>query len=463
MADRELRPGDEVDLRITELDDLGAGVAEVGSGPRALRVHVAGALPGEGVAARLEHISVHSRAFVREAWAALVSVLETSADRAEPICPSHGNCGGCALMGLAYPAQLEWKRSRVERQLARWRQLSGIPVDACVGSPATLGYRNQAKYVYGRAQQSGQPVLGAFSPRSHTIVDLAGCRVVEPVLDEAAAALLAILRAKAVEPFDETRRTSALRYVVMRATGAGQVMVTMVSARTDWRQAEEVADALAAACPAVVSVVLNVNAGAGNAIFGGEERPLHGQATLEDRVGDVSVRLSSRAFFQANRGVASRIYRDLAAAAPAEVARAVDVYSGAAAIALSLSPMAREVIAIEENAAATQAAAAFIVEQGGVAGRVRVVTGDAAACLADVDAADVVVLNPPRKGCAEAVLAAVSRLRPRMIAYLSCDPETLARDLAVLVTDGARIVRITPYDMMPHTPHVETLALLALP
>jgi len=460
VAVREFRTGDEIEVTAGRLDDLGAALAEIVGGPDILRVHVAGALPGERVAARLEHVSVHTRAGAREAWATLVSVNEPSPDRVQPTCPQSGVCGGCALMSLAYPAQLAWKHGQVAQQLAKDPALASAPIDACVASPVTTGYRNQAKYVYGRTQPGARPVLGAFARRGHEVVDLAGCRVVEPVLDEARAALLGILRDKDVEPFDEIRRTSALRYVVMRANGLGKVMVTLVSARADWQQGKEVADAFAAACPAVISVVLNLNASAGNTIFGEEERLLLGQATLEDCIGEVSVRLDSRSFFQTNRGVASMIYRDLVAAVPRGVVRAVDVYSGAAPIALSLAPVAAEVLAIEENSDATRAAAAFIAEHGGVAGRVRMVTGDAARCLAEIGAADLVVVNPPRKGCAEAVLAAIVRLRPRLLAYLSCDPETLARDLAGIVAAGAHITRITPYDMMPHTPHVETLALL---
>jgi len=462
VATKDLQPGDEAEITVGTLDDLGAGVAEIRSGRDTLRLHVAGALPGERVAARIAHVSVHGHDAHREAWAELLFVLAPSADRVVPPCPSYGNCGGCALMGLAYPAQLAWKRQRLAAQLARIPELAAVPVDACVASPVTTGYRNQAKYVYGRAHDSQRLALGAFAPRSHHIVDLAGCRVVEPVLDEARRGLLEVLVARNIEPFDERRRTSALRYGVMRATEVGQVMVTLVVARPDWPEAQAVADAFAAACPAVVSVLLNVNATAGNRILGDEERPLHGPSTVEDRIGEVNVRLSSRSFFQTNRQVASRIYRDLVAAVPARVARAVDVYSGAGPIALSLAPRADEVVAIEENSAATAVAAAFIAEQDAVVGRVRVVTGDAARCLAQVAAADLVVLNPPRKGCAAPVLAAACRLRPRLLAYVSCDPETLARDLAGLAAGGARILRITPYDMMPHTPHVETLALLTL-
>ena len=292
------------------------------------------------------------------------------------------------------------------------------------------------------------------------MVDLAGCQVVEPVLDEARQALLTVLTEKAVEPFDEIRRTGLLRYAVLRATALGQVMVTLVTVRSDWGDAKAVAADLCRRCPAVTSVVLNVNESSGNALFGEQESALVGQSSVEDTIGDVCVRLSARSFFQTNRLVASQIYRDLVAAAPDGISRAVDVYAGACGIALSLAVKAGEVVAIEENPAATQAAAAFLAEPGPHEGRVRVLTGDAAACLAEVSDADFVVLNPPRKGCSPEVLAAVARLRPKALAYLSCDPRTLARDLAALAQAGAQVVKVTPFDMMPHTPHVETLVLV---
>ena len=458
MSDQQLRPGDEFEATCTALDENGAGLAQSVSGSETLRVHVAGGLPGERVRVRLAHVSVHRDGSEREAWASLAIVLAASAQRVEAPCPAHGACGGCPLMHLAYPAQLDWKRARLLEQFARHPDLATLSVDACVPSPRTLGYRNQAKYVYGRSSDSGRPVLGAFAPRSHDVVDLAGCQVVEPILDEVRQALLAILIENAVEPFDEVLRTGVLRYAVLRATALGQVMATLVTARPEWSAAEAVARALCQRCAAVTSVVLNVNQSAGNALLGEQERVLVGEASVEDTMADVRVRLSSRSFFQTNREVASQIYRKIVAVAPDGMARAVDVYAGACGIALSLAAKASDVVAIEENPAATQAAANFLAEQG--TARVRVVTGDAAHCLADIRAADFVVLNPPRKGCGADVLAAVARLRPQVLSYLSCDPRTLARDLAALVGAGAQIVKVTPFDMMPHTPHVETLALV---
>ena len=460
MADQQLRPGDAFEVACTDLDETGAGVTKAASGSEQLRIHIAGALPGERVRIRLDHVSAHLRNSEREAWARLLAVLAPSPHRVQASCPAYGTCGGCTLMELAYSAQLACKQDGVLAQLVGHSALSALTVEPCVPSPLTLGYRNQAKYVFGRAHDSGRLVLGAFASRSHDVVDLAGCQVVEPILDEARQALLSVLIENSVEPFDEILRTGVLRYAVLRATASGQVMATVVTARSEWQDAEAVALAFSQRCPAVTSVVLNVNEGAGNALFGERERVLVGQPSVEDTIGDVRVRLSSRSFFQSNRLVASQIYRDIVAAAPAASARAVDVYAGACGIALSLAAKAREVLAIEENPVATQAAAAFLAEQGADAARVRVATGDAARCLAEVSTADFVVLNPPRKGCSPDVLAAVARLRPPMLAYLSCNPRTLARDLAVLSAAGAQVVTVIPFDMLPHTPHVETLALV---
>lgn len=461
MASSALAPGDPVDLVIGGLDELGAGTGTLVQASPPLRVHVAGALPGEGVTVRLAHLSAHASGPMRDAWADLVAVTRPSRDRVDVVCPAHGACGGCALMALAYPAQLVCARQRVASELERHPSLAGLPVDETVASPSRLGYRNQAKYVYGRLASAALPALGSYAPRSHRLVDLAGCRVVAPVLDEVRAALLDLLRGRVVEPFDERLRTGVLRYVVMHASHAGRVLVTLVAARSDWAAAEEVASSLAVACPAVVGVVLNVNATAANRILGDQERLLWGAGTIDDRVGEVAVRLSSRSFFQANREVAGLIQRAIVAALPGPIGRAVDVYAGAAPFALALGPFADDVVAIEENGAACATVAAFIAEQGGTAARVRVVAADAAAGLAQVDSAEVVVLDPPRKGCAVEVLAAVARLRPALLAYVSCDPASLARDLDALVAAGGRMLRITPFDMMPHTPHVETLALLA--
>ncbi len=449
------RKGERLRARCGRLDEQGAAVVAL---PDAL-VHVPGALADEEISAEIEHVSPHRTGGRHVAWARLEEIAQASPDRVAPVCPGYGRCGGCPLQHLAYEAQLAWKRGLVEEAFAARATLARTAVDACVASPRPLGYRNQAKYVVGG--RSGRIVLGAFAPRSHEIVDLAGCRLVEPPLDDVARTLREVLDAAGVAPFDERRRTGTLRYVVLRASAAGEVLATLVTARRDLPGGEALAARLRALRPEVVGVVQNVNAAAGNFLFGSEELALDGATALADRVGSIAVTLGARAFFQINRHVAALAYeairRDVAAL-PDGCGLLVDAFAGVGGIALTVAPHAREVVAIEENDAATAGGAATAAANG--ASNVRFVTADAAAGLAALHDVDAVVLNPPRGGCAPEVLAQVARLAPRLVLYLSCNPVTLARDLDALAPAGLRATRVTPFDMLPHTAHVETLARL---
>jgi 23S rRNA (uracil1939-C5)-methyltransferase len=449
-----MRAGDTVTLTCDDLDDEGAGLAASDGA----RVHVAGALPGERVAVTVTHVSSHRP----EAWARLDSVDVASPARRTPACAAFGSCGGCVLQGLDVDAQRAWKEARVRRALAAHAALADVTVAPCVAAPRALGYRNRSKLVCAAAR--GRVVLGAYAPRSHDVVDLAGCRIAEAPLDDVAAAVRDLAEASDVAPYDERALTGDLRHVVLRVNHAGQVLVILVVARAGVPGVAALARALRTARPEIVGVVENVNRARGNVIFGADEsdkaeRALEGAATLEERVGDVRLRLSARAFFQANRDVAALAYAALAQAVdvrPGE--RVVDAYGGVGGIALTLAPRAAEVVGIEEHAAATSDATASAALNGVT--NARFVTGDVAVRLRELDGADVVVLNPPRKGCAPGALTEVARLGPRVVAYLSCDPETLARDLAALVAAGYRVRQVTPFDMMPHTPHVEALAIV---
>jgi len=451
-----MRPGELVTVTCVDIDDDGAGVTAPGAAG-APRVHVAGALPGEKVTAVVEHLSGHAP----EAWARLATIETPAAARRPPACRAFGACGGCVLQHLDYEAQLEWKRARVARALAA----VDVAVTACVASPRPLQYRNRSKLVAARV--GGKLVLDAYAPRSHDVVDLAGCRIAEPPLDDTATALAALLDEAGVAPYDEATLTGDLRHVVLRSSHDGRVLATWIVARP-LANGPALARALRAARPEVVGVVEHVNRSRGNAIFAsdaGADRALDGDATIEDlvEVGGraVRLRLSGGAFFQANRGVAALAYAAIVnalAVRPGD--RVVDAYCGVGGIALALAGSGPgEIIGIETHAGAVADAAASAALNGVT--NARFIAGDAAGALAAIDRADVVVLNPPRKGCAPEVIAEVVRLGPRAIAYLSCDPDTLARDLAWLAGRGYQAIgAVTPYDMLPHTPHVEGLAIL---
>jgi len=453
-----VQPGERITVACVDLDDEGAGITAAGAGPTP-RVHVAGALPDERVAAVVEHVSAHAP----EAWARLTTIEAPSPARRPPGCRAFGACGGCVLQHLDYDAQLAWKRARVERALAGI-DVARLAVAACVASPSPLGYRNRSKLVPARA--GGRFVLGAYAPRSHDVVDTAGCQIAEPPLDDTATALAALLDQAGVPPYDERTLTGDLRHVVLRVNHEGQVLATWIVTRS-LADGPALARAFRTARPEVVGVVEHVNRGRGNAIFapdGGGERVLDGAGAVDERVDaggrDVRLRLSSGAFFQANRGVASLAYAAIADALAVRAGeRVVDAYCGVGGIAIAVARAgAGEVIGVEAHAGAVADATASAALSG--VGKVRFVAGDVAHELRAIDRADLVVLNPPRKGCAPEVLAEVVRLAPRAIAYLSCDPDTLGRDLAWLAGRGYRIERVTPYDMLPHTPHVEALAIV---
>ena len=443
----KVRKGDHLKLVISALDEEAAGVATQDG----VRVHVAGALPDEEIDAVVAHVSPHRP----DAWAALGEVTRPSPARVAPVCPAYGACGGCTLEHMAYARQLEWKKEHVVAALER----AGVtaPVAACVASPRPLGYRNKSKLVF--AESDGRPVLGAYAPRSHRVVDLSGCRVAEPPLDDVATTLRELFAQHHVLGYDERTGEGLLRYAILRVNHLGQVLATLVTASDVFPDGEAIARALVSARPEVVGVVQNINRSRGNALYGDEERTLAGESSLPDQVGAVQLRLSSTAFFQVNREVAARIYADVTeAAALTGTERVVDAYAGVGGIALTLARGAAEVVGIEEHPRAVADAQA--AAQMNHATRVRFVIGDVEAELHKLGAADVVVLNPPRRGCAQAVLRAAASMKPRLIVYVRCAPDTLARDLALLAKDGFVTRSVVPYDMLPQTPHVESLAVV---
>jgi len=407
-------------LTCVDLDDDGAGVTSPDDRPR---VHVAGALPGERVLASIVHVSQHGP----EAWATLDAVEAPSPDRRAPACAAFGRCGGCVLQHYAYEAQLAWKRARVARALMGL----DVAIAACVASPQPLGYRNRSKLVAARI--GGKLVLGAYAPRSHDVVDTAGCRIAEPPLDDTAAALVAVLDGAGVAAYDERTRTGQLRHAMLRAAHDGRVLAALITARP-LADGAALARAFRAARPEVVGVVEHVNRGAGNAIFasggGDADTVLDGAAGIDDQL-DVGgrplrLRLSAGAFFQANRAVAGLAYAAIVRALAVRAGeRAVDAYCGAGGIALALAGDATEVVGIEAHAGAVADATASAALNGVT--NARFVVGDAARAV---------------------------------VAYLSCDPDTLGRDLAVLAAHGYHARTVTPFDMLPHTPHVEALAVL---
>jgi len=443
----------------TALDDAGCGIGPSGDGV----VHVIGLLPGERAEVAIDHHSPHKR----QAWGRVVRRLgAASPDRVEPACPAFGRCGGCTWQHVAYPAQLAAKRARIVGALADVPAVraGAVAVAAPRPSPELLGYRNKGKYVAGRDGE--RLVLGAYAPRSHTVVDTLGCRVVAPIIDEVASWIRGAAESAGLAAYDEATRSGELRYVVVREV-AGDVMVTLVVAPGVPRgKLEHVATAMSRHV-AVRGLVAIVNDRRDGAIVpsGSSAHVLLGHGHLVETLAGVPVEVGAGEFLQVNRAQAGAMYArvaELADARPGSVA--IDLFAGLGGIGLHLARAGAEVIAVEidRDAVAQLRRAA---ERAGLP--LTALAGDAGDLPAALRArlgerpAGVVIVNPPRKGLGETARALVVALAAPTVLYVSCGPEALGRDLVALATAGYAPDVIEPFDLMPGTAQIETVVRLS--
>jgi len=359
---------------------------------------------------------------------------------------------------MAYGGQLRAKHARLAAALTAYPRLGGIAVPAVIGSPRLFGYRNQAKLVVRRARRG--LLLGVYRPGTHQVVDISACPVHHPAINAVLAALRTTLERSAAPIFDERSETGWLRYVVVRSSAwkrTAQIILVVRDRR--WAGERELIRRLRR-LRGVSSVVLNLNPHPGNVILGDT---FVGGAPLLERIGGLLLASSPGAFLQANSGSARRIYECVQRwAAPAPAETAVDLYAGVGAISFHLAGRARLVWGVEESPIAARDAARNIRLNG--YHNVRFVAAGAADGLAQVAARvgtiDLLTLNPPRKGADQACRAAIVACAPRRVVYVSCDPLTLARDLDWFSAHGYEVAAVQPYDLLPQTEHVETVALL---
>ncbi len=432
-------------------DGHGIATSEETSG----EIWVPDLLPGECALVEIVHQSPH-KARAR-AWAQIQErVGPLSPSRVTAMCPAHGTCGGCAWQHLDQDGQLEQKRLHVERALRD--ALDAPPTVPLPIAGSATGYRNKGKYVV--ARDGDAVVLGAYKPRTHDVVSTLGCRVVQPIIDQVAAHIADRATALRIPVYSEgAGKSIGLRYVIIRSNKQRQALVLLVcTSDTASQDLHDLAHELAAV-EAVEGVLRCNNDLRSGGLLSNDITRLCGNASISENAAGISIPLGPAAFWQLNRNQAERAYADLAAAiTPA--ARVVELYCGVGAISFALAATGAHVLGIERDSAsvdiATKAAKA-----AGLAERLQFLCADAtnldASLLADADA---IIVDPPRKGLGERGTAQLIAAWPSAIAYLSCNPESLARDLAALVAAGYSIESIQLYDFMPGTSQVESLVLL---
>lgn len=347
--------------------------------------------------------------------------------------------------------------------LARYPSLAGAAVEDVVGSRDLFGYRNVVKLAV-RGRADGSLRAGVYAPGSHRLVDAERCAAQHPALGEVVAAALEAAAGLGIEPYDERSGTGELRYVVARyGAWRRRVQLVLVTASADTTRLRDLTRRLARRCRALGGVLHNHNPERGNVILGRRWATLRPPAELVERLGGLELRVSPASFLQPNLWTARRIYESaLELAAPTAADSVIDLFCGIGPLSLYLAGRARQVTGIEEAPSAVRDARANqrlnrLFNVRFEAGRIEEVLPALRARRARVD---LVTLNPTRNGASARVLAEIAALGPRRVVYVSCNPDTLARDLDGLARSGYRTCLARPFDMLPQTEHVEVVALL---
>jgi len=445
-----LKLGQSLELAIDGTGHDGQGVGRWND----LVVFVPGALPGERVQARLR------RQAKRHLEADLTAVLTASPHRRRPPCILADRCGGCSLQHCDDGAQAQLKQQLVSEALRRLGGLSLAP-EPIWAAQAPLGYRNRALIPLERGGE-GQIRAGYYRRGSHRIVNMNRCPVLDPRIDQLVEPLKRDL-AQTDWPVDvNLTDRGGLRHLALRVGHhSGEVLITLVSSHAELPGLEQLAEAWMERWPAVVGVGLNLQPRATNVVLGPDTRVVRGRPWLLERFAGLALHIAADTFFQVNTPQAERLVPLLVQFFAADRGpRLVDAYCGIGTFALPLAAAGATVVGLELHHQAVEQARANAQRNG--LQRVTLLEGDVSALLRDqLNGTDGLVVDPPRKGLSEGTLEAICATPPPRLAYISCNPATLARDLGHLAaTADYRVTRLQPVDFFPQTSHVECVALL---
>ena len=441
-------------IEVENVTAKGFGIAKV----RDFVLFTEGGLPGDKLSVRVLKVKPSY------GYGKILRILRPSPHRIESPCPVSDSCGGCQWQHADYQAQLGYKKAIVTDALTRIGGRSAPPVEDVIGMGTPQPYRNKAVFPIVPAGEGGF-AIGMYAPRSHRIIPVDMCAIQHPVHVPVLEVIREYMRCHKVKAYDETTHSGVMRYVIIRtAQATGEVMVVLV-VNSNGLPKE---NALAAELTDIgaTTVLINRHRDKGNVVMGGHFRTLTGEGFIRERIGEIWYQLSAPSFFQINPVQTAVLYGiavDMAGLTGSEVV--LDAHVGVGGVALQAAGKAREVIGVDivpEAIADAETNAAL----NGI-DNARFICGAAEDVIPELLAGggtvpDVVVLDPPRKGCDKALLDALIAAGVKTIVYISCDPATQARDVKRLVEGGYVLSRVQPVDMFPMTGKVETIALLSL-
>ena len=450
----EFRKNDLVTLEIEDCGIDGEGIGKADG----FTVFVKDAVIGDTVTAKI------IKAKKNYGYGRLMEVLKPSPYRVEPKCEFARQCGGCQLQALSYDQQLVFKTNKVKGHLERIGGFTDIPMEPIIGMDELFHYRNKAQFPVGRNKE-GKIVTGFYAGRTHNIIENRDCALGVAENKEVLDRVIAHMEKYGIEPYNEATGKGLVRHVLIRyGYFTKEVMVCLILNGNKIPKEEQLVKSLCE-IPGMTSITINVNKKHSNVILGEEIRLLWGQEYITDRIGDISYQISPLSFYQVNPMQTQKLYAKALEYADLHGQETVwDLYCGIGTISLFLAQKAKFVRGVEIVPAAIENAKENAKLNG--LENTEFFVGKAEEVLPreykkNGVYADVIVVDPPRKGCDETLLETMIEMNPDRIVYVSCDSATLARDLKYLCERGYELRKVCPVDQFGMTVHVETVVLLS--
>lgn len=449
----EYRKNDLVTIEISDIGVDGEGIGKADG----FTVFVKDAVIGDTVTAKI------MKAKKNFGYGRLMEIVKPSPYRVQPECAIARQCGGCQLQALSYEKQLEFKEKKVRGHLERIAGFTEIPMEPIIGMEQPYHYRNKAQFPVGR-NKDGKIVTGFYAGRTHSIIENRDCALGLPVNKEVLDRVISYMEENNVEPYDETTGKGLVRHILVRVGFfTGEVMVCLIINGTELPAEEKLVEALRE-IKGMTSISLNVNKERSNVILGKRLINLWGQKYITDKIGEVSYQISPLSFYQVNPYQTEKLYgKALEYAGLTGNETVWDLYCGIGTISLFLAQQAKFVRGVEIVPQAIENARENAKLNG--INNVEFFVGKAEEVLPEEYEkhgvyADVIVVDPPRKGCDEVLLQTIVKMQPKKVVYVSCDSATLARDLKYLCGEGYELKKVCAVDQFGQTTHVETVVLL---
>ena len=439
---------------VVDIVDIGQGGVGIGK-YEGFTVFVEGGLIQDKVKVRI------NKSKKNYAVGDIVEIIEKSPFRVDRICSDDlKDCGGCQIQELDYNKQLELKTNEVKQVISRIGKLENVEIHETIGMQSPCRYRNKAQFPIQNI--NGSTAIGFYKKKSHDVIPTDMCVIQHDINDKIIKIIKTYIQAYNVSIYNETTHTGVLRHLVTKVGfTTNEVMVVLVANGTNLPHLNELASVLKENILGFKTLVLNVNKAKTNVILGKENKVIYGNGKINDYIGDLVFEISPLSFFQVNPVQTEVLYnKALEYAELKENDTVFDIYCGIGSISLFLAQKATKVYGIEivEDAIKDAKINAKLNNLNNVEFYVGKAEEVVPKMYSEGKTANVVVVDPPRKGCDEKVLDTIVSMKPDRVVYVSCNPSTLARDLAYLDERGYKCVEIQPVDMFPHTMHVECCA-----